>query len=279
VARSGRPTTLPATEEDSFVQRIQNRAIESDQVSVLKGQYIKAILENEFKVSYSVSGVYSMLKRLNFKKVKPRPQHEKNDEEAMAKWKTEILPEAVFAAKIKYPGKQIEVWFQDETRFGNKTKISSEWQLEGTSWRLPKQYGFRNSYIYGAVNPIDGSHIGFVFSECNTDGMNIHLDLISQSLQGNKHAILVMDQAGWHSNAKNLAVPENITIVDLPPYSPELNPMENLWLWIKENFFANKFIDKDDDLLEIGCEMWNYATSDIIKSVCAVRFLESQDFL
>lgn len=257
------------------MERIQNRALASDEVSVLRGRFIKRILEVEFHALYSISGVYSLLKRLSFTRVRPRPQHEKNDEAAMAEWKAVTLPEAMSAAKMKHKSKIIEVWFQDETRYGNRTKISSEWQLEGTSLRLTKQYGFRNSYIYGAVNPIDGNHIGFVFNECNTDGMNVHLDLISQAVADDKHIILVMDQAGWHSNAKNLVIPRNITILDLPPYSPELNPLENLWLWLKENYLANRFVGKKENLLDLGCELWNRANPEIIKSVCRVNYLVS----
>ena len=85
--------------------------------------------------------------------------------------------------------------------------------------------------------------------------MNIHLYLISQSLQKDTYVILKVDQAGWHSKSYKLFVPKNITLLDLPPYSPELNPIENLWLWIKENYFSNNFIGKKEYLVNLGCEL------------------------
>ena len=108
--------------------------------------------------------------------------------------------------------------------------------------------------------------------------MNIHLGLVSQHLAVNSHALLIMDQAGWHSSAKDLKISTNITILDLPPYSPELNPVERLWLWLKENHLSNIFIKKGDDLLELGCKVWNKLNNDIVKSVCHENYLAFTNF-
>jgi transposase len=90
-----------------------------------------------------------------------------------------------------------------------------------------------------------------VFSECSTDAMNIYLDLISQGIGALNHALLIMDQAGWHSNSNSLNVPDNITILDLPPYRPKLNPVERLWLWLKENYLTNTVIPKEENLIDL----------------------------
>ena len=197
----------------------------------------------------------------------------------MAQWKATTLPNKFFEAKALYPDKKIEIWFQDEMRFGNKTRISSEWKLLGTSWTTTKQIGFTNQYIYGAVNPYNGAHVGLVFSECSTEVMNIHLNLISQQISGEGHAILILDQAGWHSSSKALIVPPNISILDLPPYSPELNPVERLWLWLKENYLSNRFIYKKEDLAVLGCKVWNNVTSEIVKSICHEEYLSFTNLL
>jgi transposase len=273
--RSGRPTMLEKELESKFIRRVLDGATEQDGVSVLKGKNIVAFLSSEFGVSYSLSGVYCLLQRLNFSLVKPRPQHEKNDPTLMAQWLREILPAKVEAVKQDHQDKRIEFWFQDEMRYGNKTRIAALWQLCGSSPSTRKQNGFQNRYIYGAVNPQSGKHVGLVFSECSAAAMNIHLGLISQALDDGKHAILIMDQAPWHSNAKTeLVVPNNITILDLPPYSPELNPVERLWLWLKEHHLSNRIIKKSEDLIELGCQIWNSLNQDIVKSVCHTAYLE-----
>lgn len=273
--RSGRPTILNKDLESKFINRVQKGVLQQDGVSVLKAKSIRDFLASEFGADYSLSGVYDLLQRLKFSRIKPRPQHEKNNPELMAQWLREKLPEKVAAVRKAHPDKQIEFWFQDEMRYGNKTRIAALWQLSGTSLVTPKQNGFLNRYIYGAVNPHSGQRVGLVFSECSAAAMNIHLSLVSQALDDKSHAIMIMDQAPWHSNAKKeLIVPDNITILDLPPYSPELNPVERLWLWLKENHLSNRIIRKGEDLIDLGCQIWNRLNGDLVKSICHTAYLE-----
>lgn len=230
------------------------------------------MLTDEFNSTYSISGVYGLLTRLNFTKIKPRPKHEKNNKTLMQQWKETTLPIVVENTRCVFPGKEIEIWFQDEMRFGEKTQTSGQWKLCGTSYTQTKQLGYRNQYIFGAVNPKNGSHIGFVTDGISTDAMNIHLDLVSKGIREEAHAILIMDQAGWHAKSKELVVPKNITILNLPPYSPELNPIERLWKWLKSRYLTNRFISKNDDLTDIACEVWNKITESAVKSVCHASF-------
>lgn len=78
------------------------------------------------------------------------------------------------------------------------------------------------------MHPETGNHVGLIFSECSTEPMNLHLSLISQAIGEHSHGIIILDCAGWHSKSKELKIPSNITILNLPPYSPELNPIERL---------------------------------------------------
>lgn len=270
--RLGRPSILPESKVELLKSRIQLGPTVSDEVSSFNCSYIRLIIKNEFGASYSLSGVFALLSRLNFTKIKPRPKHEKNDESLMLQWKEDILPVVVQNVKSAYPSKEIEFWFQDEMRFGEKTKTSSQWKLSGTTYTEPKQLGFRNQYIFGAVNPATGSHVGYVADGVSTQIMNIHLDLIAKAIPLNKHAVLIMDQAGWHSKSNELIVPSNITILNLPPYSPELNPVERLWKWLKEKYLVNRFISKKENLADIGCEIWNKLNTERVKSLCQVSF-------
>ena len=86
--------------------------------------------------------------------------------------------------------------------------------------------------------------------------MNLHLVEIAAEVAPGKHAILILDQAGWHMT-KALAVPQNITLLPLPPKSPELNPVENLWQFMRDNLLSNRVFASYDQLLDLSCQAWN----------------------
>lgn len=91
---------------------------------------------------------------------------------------------------------------------------------------------------------------------CNTATMALHLQEISQAVAPGAHAVVLADQAGWHLTAK-LDVPDNITIVPLPPRSPELNPVENVWQYMRDNWLSNRVFETYDDILAHCCDAWN----------------------
>ena len=98
--------------------------------------------------------------------------------------------------------------------------------------------------------------IGLVLPWCNTEAMNAHLAEIAMAVNPGAHAILIVDQAGWHTTAK-LRLPENITILPLPPKSPELNPVENVWQFIRENWLSNRIFESYDQIVDLCCDAWN----------------------
>jgi hypothetical protein len=98
--------------------------------------------------------------------------------------------------------------------------------------RLPR-------YIFGAICPARGTGAGLVLPRCNTTAMALHLAEISQTVTPGAHAVVLLDQAGWHLSDK-LDIPANITLMPLPPKSPELNPVENIWQFIRENWLSNR---------------------------------------
>jgi transposase len=86
--------------------------------------------------------------------------------------------------------------------------------------------------------------------------MSLHLQEIAQAVAPGAHAVLLLDRAGWHV-APRLAVPNNITLMPLPPKSPELNPMENIWQFIRENWLSNRVFASYADILDQCCAAWN----------------------
>jgi transposase len=86
--------------------------------------------------------------------------------------------------------------------------------------------------------------------------MSVFLGRFSKSLEPDVQAVLVLDQAGWHGSRK-LVVPDNITLVSLPPYSPELNPVERVWLYLRERFLSHRLLDDYEAVVEACCDAWN----------------------
>ena len=90
----------------------------------------------------------------------------------------------------------------------------------------------------------------------NTRAMQMHLDEISRTVATKAHGVVLMDRAGWHTTDK-LKVPNNLTIILLPSRSPELNPVENIWQFLRQNWLSNQVFEDYDDILEAGCRAWN----------------------
>jgi hypothetical protein len=112
------------------------------------------------------------------------------------------------------------------------------------------------TYIFGAICPKKGKGAGLVLPYCDTGAMQEHLAEISQAVDPGAHAVLILDQAGWHVTPK-LRVPENITLMFLPPRSPELNPVENVWQFMRDNWLSNRVFRDYDDIVDQCCRAWN----------------------
>jgi transposase len=91
---------------------------------------------------------------------------------------------------------------------------------------------------------------------CNTEAMAAHLWEISALVAPKAHAVLILDQAGWHTSSK-LTIPDNITLLPLPPRSPELNPVENVWQYLRDNHLSNRVFASREQIVDICCHAWN----------------------
>ncbi len=90
----------------------------------------------------------------------------------------------------------------------------------------------------------------------DTEAMQMHLDEISYHVANEAHGVVLMDRAGWHTTAE-LNLPRNLTVVLLPPRSPELNPMENIWQYLRGNWLSNRVLEDYDEIVNAGCQAWN----------------------
>ena len=103
---------------------------------------------------------------------------------------------------------------------------------------------------------MEGKAVGLILPWCSTAMMNLHLTAISADVAAGRHAVLLLDQAGWHLSHE-LVVPPNITIIVLPQKYPELNPVENVWQFMHDNWLSNRIFKSYDDLVDHCCEAWN----------------------
>lgn len=156
-------------------------------------------------------------------------------------------------------GVEIEIWFQDEARIGQKNKITRRWARKGTRPVAPHDQRTAWAYIFGAICPAKGKGAGLVLPWCNTHAMNLHLQEIAAAVAPGAHAVLIVDQAAWHLTPK-LKTPPNVTILPLPPRAPELNPVENVWQFMRENWLSNRVFRNYEQIVALCCDAWNKLT-------------------
>ena len=153
-------------------------------------------------------------------------------------------------------GTEVELWWQDEARIGQKNKITRRWAKRGSRPRAPRDQRTSSVYIFGAICPARGVGAALVLPRCNTEAMQWHLDEIAAQVAPGAHAVVILDQAGWHTT-KKLALPDTITLLPLPPRAPELNPVENTWQFMRENWLSNRVFASYADIVTHCCEAWN----------------------
>ena len=151
---------------------------------------------------------------------------------------------------------RIEIWFQDELRAGQQGSLSRGWAIKGTRPRRIRQQQYKSSYLYGAICPKKDKGCALILPVASTEGMQLHLDEIAKNVTRGYHAVVIMDGAGWHF-AKKLDIPKNITIIKLPPYSPELNPMEQVFQQLRKLRLSNTCYKSYEEIDQACVDVWN----------------------
>ena len=121
--------------------------------------------------------------------------------------------------------------------------------------RQPADQRYDNAYLFGAICPARGVGAALALPYADTDMMQLHLDEISCNVAEGAHAVLLLDRAGWHTTSK-LDVPENITPIFLPSRAPELNPVENVWQYLRQNWLSNTVFENYDAIVDAACAAW-----------------------
>lgn len=161
----------------------------------------------------------------------------------------------------------------DEARFGQQGTLTDVWARRGSRPTAVRQTRYEWCYLYAAVEPATGESAALIAPNVNTGTMNAFLQILEAERKPDEHFVLIMDQAGWH-RSKQLKMPDGITGLLLPPYSPELNPTENLWHYMRSHYLSNRRYEDYEELMTAGTEAYRNLTPAVIKSVCACPYLE-----
>jgi transposase len=214
------------------------------------------------KVHPSTMGKW--LHRMRLKKLTARPHHPKRDVKAQQEFKDNFKEkvEKALPAKVKEKKLKLEIWFQDEARVGQQGMLSRIWALVGSRPEMVRDNRRTSAYIYGAICPARRVGAALIMAAANTESMNAHLAEISSQVSPKAHAVLVCDGAGWHEASKEILVPGNMTLLTLPAYSPELNPMETVWEYLRDNRFGSRVWKSYTEVVRACASAWNWFVSD-----------------
>ena len=141
--------------------------------------------------------------------------------------------------------------FQDEAGFGRINKPKYCWCNKEIRPSVPCHHIREYRYVYGAVEPLTGESCFLVMPYCNTDCMNVFLEELSKTYPKDK-IILVCDGAVWHQS-ESLVIPENIKLIFIPPYTPEMNPIEQIWKEIRKRGFTNEVFQTLEKVVDRLC--------------------------
>ena len=157
------------------------------------------------------------------------------------------LPRPTYGGPTAETSLTTEPSCKDEARIGQKNSLTRVWGQTGSRPAAPKDLGFASAYVFGAVCPSQSKAAALIMPICNTAAMNHHLCEIGSQVAADAHAVVILDGASWHKSHR-LVVPSNITLLALPPYSPELNPVERIWHYLRSHWLANSVFRSPADI-------------------------------
>ena len=276
--RRGGSRHYPITEEQKsqIQERLDSGPTPEDGVCTLRGMDVQHILAHEFGIWRKLSSTYALLHRLGYSYLRPRPRHHKADPAMQSKF-VEELPEKLAAIAAAHQERRLRIFFQDESRFGQQGSITNVWARRGSRPTAVRQTEYEYLWVLGVVCPETGQAEGLLSPRLNTDVVNIFLKQFSATVPADEHAVIIWDGAGYH-RSKHLQTPENISLIQLPAYSPELNPIENLWHYLKSHYLSNRAYSDFEHLVEAAIDAWHRAVmnTELMKTVCAAPYINHE---
>lgn len=248
----GRKPMMPLEVEEKLVEQLKEGQFRT------AGQ-IAHWLKKEHQLEYGKGSIYYVLGKLGGRLKVPRPSHLKKDDAKVEIFRTS-LAEKLHALKLP-KNKEMSLWVYDEMRYGLHPLLRKMWSLIGTRIVAPVNRRFKWGYLFGAIE-VDGAGSEFLY----TDGLGKEADaLFIEQISKNspeKIHVIIGDGAGFHHKEgqdNQGKLPDNVRILTLPPYSPELNPIEKYWDIIKDVICTTNWkslSDLEDEITEVLKTWW-----------------------
>jgi transposase len=263
--RSGRPRAMKREDFQTRVAPLIESPIEHG-FNFMTAVRLHGYLNSELKCEFSYSSLVRYIHEAGFSLKVPGKIHPDRDEDERAKFVEEMKE------ILKSPDK-IEVWFSDECGVNGDPRTGKAWYRKGTKPKVPYDGCHLRQSIVGAVEPTSGAFEALAVPYTDTTVFQIFLDSLAERTKtSNKQILLVIDNASWH-HASSLNW-HHIKAKFLPAYSPDLNPIERIWLELKNKFFTNWFTRDPNKLMERVCEGLKFIMDDpvSVSSICTLPY-------
>ena len=256
----GRPPMLTLDEQAKLLAIVMaGPDPEKDGFCAFTRDDLVAIAKKKFGKSMHPASMGRVLRRLDLSRQKARPTHPMKNPAAAAAFKE---PRRTLEnIQRTHKNKRLRLYFQDEARIGQKGRVCHIWWKRGERPPGLLDQRYVNAYIYAAIEPGTDNAFALILPDANRVAMQAFLDAFAKTIANGEHVALVLDGAGWHSS-KALRVPASITLVPLPPYSPELNPVERVWLHLKARFLSLRLLNDYKAIVTAASRAWRRLRRD-----------------
>ncbi|VLG73264.1 transposase family protein [Streptococcus pneumoniae] len=244
---------MTVEEEKAFLAR-HLKAAESGEFVTIDALF--QAYKKELGRSYTRDAFYQLLKRHGWRNITPRPEHP--------------IKKKRKRFKISRRFRKVRLMYQDEAGFSRISKLGSCWSPIGVGPHVHSHYIREFRYCYGAVDAYTGESFFLRAGGCNTEWMNVFLEELSQAYPYD-YFLLVMDNAIWHKSS-TLKIPTNIGFAFIPPYTPEMNPIEQVWKEIRKRGFKNKAFRTLEDVMNQLQDVIQGLEKEVIKSIVNRRW-------
>lgn len=270
---TGRPARLTGPELLRCEQRREAGPKPEDGLCTFHGRDLQRILEQEFGVLLGLQAVSDRRHRLGFSSLRPRPQHKDADQELQEIFKEFVVAQSE-AIREAHPDEEVQVWFEDEARFGQHGTLTRVGAKRGARPRAVRPTHSTSLDVLTAVCVSTGAASALVIPELNTAVLNRFLKQFARELPAGVHAVLLWDGAGYPTSG-DLKVPKNVSLIQLVPSSPELNPVENLWHYLRSHHWSIRvygdYAAWEDEAVRRLCAVCSDAEQ--LKSIGAASYL------
>ena len=269
-AGRGRKPPRDAAQRVRLAARLRAGPTPADGVYTLRGEDVRRILRGEFGVLRGLQAVSDLLHRLGFEPL--RPSHGTRPPRRMPSPPSNGLPDRLAEVAAARPGESVEVWFEDEARFGRRGALTTVWAEGGSRPTALKQTAYADVHVLTAVCPATGAAESLVTPPPNTGVAQSFLDHLSAKVAPGVHAVLVWDGAGYRSASKALRCPATVT---LPQSSPELNPVERQWAYVRQHHWSDRVHAGIDAVEAAAAEGWRAVClkPERVRTVCRCEYL------